>query len=98
MYDKLVTKVNYIDTSGFALKTKYNTDKSDLEKKISDASKKYLILVNLSKETDYNNKIIEIEIRIPSITGLAITSALTSIENRTPDVSSLVKKSKSIRY
>ena len=92
MYDKLVTKVNYIDTSGFSLKTKYNTDKSDLEKKISDASKKYLILVNLSKETDYNNKIIEIEIRIPSITGLAITSALTSIENRTPDVSSLVKK------
>ena len=29
-----------IDTSGFVLKTKYNTDKSDLEKKISDADKK----------------------------------------------------------
>ena len=32
MYDKLLAKVNNID-SGFALKTKYDTDKSDLEKK-----------------------------------------------------------------
>ena len=40
MYDKLVAKVNNIDTSEFALKTKCNTDKSDLEKKISDADKK----------------------------------------------------------
>ena len=30
-YDKLVAKVNNIDTSGFVLKTKYETDKSDLE-------------------------------------------------------------------
>ena len=27
VYDKLVTKVDNIDTSGFALKTKYDTDK-----------------------------------------------------------------------
>ena len=40
MYDKLVAKVNKIDTSGFVLKTKYDTDKSDLEKKISDAETK----------------------------------------------------------
>ena len=33
VYDKLLAKVNNIDTSGFALKTKYDTDKSDLEKK-----------------------------------------------------------------
>ena len=31
----------YIDTSGIVLKTKYNADKSDLEKKISDAGKKF---------------------------------------------------------
>ena len=37
MYNKLVAKVNNIDTSGFVLKNKYDTDKSDLEKKISDA-------------------------------------------------------------
>ena len=33
VYDKLVAKVNNIDTSDFALKTKYNTDKSELERK-----------------------------------------------------------------
>ena len=31
VYDKLVSKVNNIDTSGFALKTKYQTDKTKLE-------------------------------------------------------------------
>ena len=40
MYDKLVAKVSNIDTSGFVLKTKYDTDKPDLEKKISDSDKK----------------------------------------------------------
>ena len=39
-YDKLVTKVDSIDTTEFVLKTTYDTDKSDLEKKISDAGKK----------------------------------------------------------
>ena len=52
MYDKLVAKVNNIDTSRFVLQTKYKTDKSDLEKKkISDANKtKFLILLNLLKK------------------------------------------------
>ena len=40
VYDKLVAEVNNIDTTGFVLKTKYDTDKSDLEKKISDVDKK----------------------------------------------------------
>ena len=35
-----MTKVNNIDTAVFVLKTKYDTDKPDLEKKISDAKKK----------------------------------------------------------
>ena len=39
MCNKLVTKVNNIDTSEFGLNNKYDTDKSDLEKKISDAEK-----------------------------------------------------------
>ena len=29
MYDKLAAKVNNIDTSGFVLKTKYQTDKTE---------------------------------------------------------------------
>ena len=36
VYYKLVTKVNNIDTSRFALKTKYDTDKSELENKVPD--------------------------------------------------------------
>ena len=38
VYDKLVTKVNNIDTSDFVLKTKYQTDKAKLEKEISDVT------------------------------------------------------------
>ena len=34
VYDKLAAKVNNIDTSEFVLKTKYQTDKKELEKKI----------------------------------------------------------------
>ena len=33
VYDKLVAKVNNIDTSDFVLKTKYQTDKTEIEKK-----------------------------------------------------------------
>ena len=39
-YDKLVTKVNKIDTTGFVLKTKYDTKISDLEKRVKHAEKK----------------------------------------------------------
>ena len=39
VYDKLATKRNNIDTNEIALKTKYDTDKSNLEKKIRDAGK-----------------------------------------------------------
>ena len=31
VYDKLVTKINNIGTSGFVLKTKYEADKLELE-------------------------------------------------------------------
>ena len=40
MYKKLVAKVNKIDISGFVLKTKYDTNKPVLEKKISNTGKK----------------------------------------------------------
>ena len=40
VYGKLVAKVNNINTSGFVIKTTYDTDKLDLERKISDADKK----------------------------------------------------------
>ena len=39
-YNKLVGKADNIDTTKFVLKTTYDSDKSDLEKKISDADRK----------------------------------------------------------
>ena len=42
LYNKLTTKVNNIDTSGFVLKAKYNANKTELEKK-------FLTLLDLLK-------------------------------------------------
>ena len=83
VYNKLVAKVDNIDTSDFVLKTKYNTDKTELEKKIPDVS-------NLVKKA----KLTELENKIPDVSSLAAKTALTSVENKIPDVRSLVKKNK----
>ena len=84
-YDKLVAKVDNIDTSGFVLKTKYDTDKPELENKIPDTS-------GFVKKTDYNTKITEVEGKIPDVSGLATKTALTTVENKIPDVCNLVRK------
>ena len=49
-YDKLVTKVNNIDTTGFVLKTTYDRDKSELGNKICDADKKIPDTSDLTKK------------------------------------------------
>ena len=52
VHDKLTAKVNNIDTSGFVLKIKYDTDKTSLEKKIPDTSrivKKQIMVLKLLK-------------------------------------------------
>ena len=85
VYDKLAAKINNIDTGWFILKTKYDADKLELEKKIPDVS-------NLVKKSDYNAKISEIEGKFASISGLATISALTTVENKIPKVSNLVTK------
>ena len=54
-------------------------------------TRKYLILVDFSKK-DYNAQITEIEVQIPSITGLATTVVLNAIENKIPKACNLVKK------
>ena len=84
-YNKLVNKVNNIDTSGFTLKTKYDADKSKLENKIPDIS-------NLARKTNYNIKIIELENKTPDISNLATKAALTTVENKIPDISNLATK------
>ena len=84
VYNKLVAKVDNINISGFVLKTKYDTDKSELENKVPDTSA-------LVKKTNYNTKIPEIEGKIPDISNLATKNALNTVENKIP-VTNLVKK------
>ena len=44
------------------------------------------------RKTDFDTKVTEIKGKIPSFSGLATNSALTAVENKIPDVSSLLKK------
>ena len=87
VYDKLVAKVDNIDTSGLVKKRDYNTKISEIEDKIPDSS-------SFVKKTDCNTKITEIEGKIPDISGLATKSALITVENKIPSISGLVKKKK----
>ena len=82
IYDKLVAKVNSIDTSAFVLKTKYDTDKTELEKKISDVTD------FITKEI----KLTELENKILDTSSLATKTALNAVKNKIPSVSSLVQK------
>ena len=66
VYDKLVAKVNSIDTSGFVLKAKYDTDKSELENKIPNVTD----FVKKAKLTKLENK-------IPDVSSLTTKTALT---------------------
>ena len=80
MYDQLAAKVNNIDTSGFVLKNKYQTDITELEKKIPNVTD----FVEKEKLTELKNK-------IPNVSSLATKTTLTEVENKIPSISSLVK-------
>ena len=82
-YNKLVAKVDNIDTNNFVLKTKYSIDKAELENKIPDTS-------GLVKKTDYNTKVTEIENKIPDIGNLATKILVNKVENRIPDINNFV--------
>ena len=85
VYDKLVAKVDNVDTSRFVLKTKYDTDKLELGNNIPDTS-------GLSEKTDYDTKITEIEGKIYDASNLVAKTALNTVKNKIPDVSYLDKK------
>ena len=53
VYEKLVLKVDNIDASDFVLKTKYQTDKTELENKIPDTSD--LVQKTKLTESEKNN-------------------------------------------
>ena len=63
------------------LKTKYNTDKTELENKIPNVA-------NFIKKA----KLTEMENKIPDVSNLTTKTALTGVENEIPDVSNLVNK------
>ena len=79
--DKLVAKVDNIDTSDFVLKTNYNAGKTELEKKIPDVTD----FVEKAKLTELENK-------IPNISNLATKAALATVEDKIPSISNLVNK------
>ena len=81
VYDKLPAKVNNIEINDFVLKTKYQTEKAELEKKIPD-------ITNIVQKT----KLTELESKIPDVNSLATKTSLTAVENKIANVSSLVKK------
>ena len=86
VYEKLAAKVNNIDVSEFVLKTKYQTGKTKLEKKIPDAT-------DFVKKT----KLTELEDKIRDVSSLATKTALTTVENKIPDINGLVKKNYNIK-
>ena len=86
VYEKLAAKVNNVDTSEFVLKTKYQTGKTKLEKKIPDAT-------DFVKKT----KLTELEDKIRDVSSLATKTALTTVENKIPDINGLVKKNYNIK-
>ena len=85
VYDKLVAKVDNIDTNEFVLKTKYDTDKSKLQNKIPDTG-------GLVKKIDYDVKITDIKGKIPDVSNLVTKTALTTAENKIPSASNLFNK------
>ena len=89
MYDKLVTKLNNIGTTGFVLKTKLTQINLNQKRKLVMQTKKYLMLEKMLKGT------LIIMLRLvkykrPSTTGLVTSSALTAVENKILDCGRLV--------
>ena len=66
VHDKLAAKVNNIDTSQFVLKTKYQTNKTELENKIPDVS-------SLARKT----ALTAVENKIPDVSSLVKKQFMT---------------------
>ena len=69
VYDKLAAKVNDIDTSEFVLKTKYQTDKTELEK-----------ILDVPDFVKKKKKFTELENKIPDVSSLATKTPLTQLK------------------
>ena len=89
--DKLVpvpvdlSKLSDVVKNDVVIKDVYNAKIKNIEDKIPD-------ITNLATNTSLNAKIKVVKGEIPNITNLATTTALTAVENKTFNVSNLVKK------
>ena len=78
-----LTKLSNLVKNDFVKKDAYNK----LVAKVNNIDTSDFVL-----KTDYNTKITELKNKIPDIINLAAKTALITVENKIPDVSSLVKK------
>ena len=97
--DKLVTKVNTIDTKvpstgGSVTKTQCDSNKQKKKKKIEDVNNKIAYTSGLVKKNDYNIKVTSTKIReienMVTVIALAIMTTLNTnvreIEKKIPDI------------
>ena len=82
VYNTLKTKVNGIDTSAFVTRTKFTTDTNSLDDKIDKVEKKIRVLTNFVTTARFNHE----------KNLLATETALTTVENKIPDISNLATK------
>ena len=81
-YNALKTKVDGIDTSAFATRTKFTVDTNSLDDKIDKVEKKVPVLTDFVTTTHFNHE----------KNLLATKAALTTVENKIPDISNLATK------
>ena len=81
-YNALKTKVDGIDTSAFVTRTKITVDTNALDDKIDKVEKKIPVLTDFITTARFNYE----------KNLLATKSALTTVENRIPDISNLATK------
>ena len=80
-----LSKLSNVVNNEVFKKTEYDAKIKNIEDKIPDIS-------TLATKVILIQKINEVKNEIPSITGLATTSALTTVETKIPSISNLVKK------
>ena len=80
-----LSKLSNVVNNEVFKKTEYDAKIKNIEDKIPDISTLATKVILIQKKNEVKNE-------IPSITGLATTSALTTVENKIPSISNLVKK------
>ena len=81
-YNTLKSKVEDIDTSAFVTRTKFTADTNALDDKIDKVEKKIPVLTDFVTTARFNHE----------KNLLATKTALTTVENKIPDASTLATK------